>query len=117
LLISGAVAAVAGLVVLYLFDPTASSFYPPCLFRSLTGLLCPGCGITRAAHHLLHGRLAEAFHYNAMAVVFGPLLLAGAVAETRTVIRGAPAPRFVQKPWIAWTALALLVGWGVLRNL
>lgn len=112
-----AAAAAAGAVVLYVFDPSVYSFYPPCVFRSLTGYLCPGCGITRALHHILHGRFVEAFHYNAMAVVFGPVLLAGAVAEARTVIRGAPEPRFVQKPWIAWSVIAVLIGWGVIRNL
>ena len=105
-IVGAAAAAVAGLVVLYVFDPATSSFYPRCVFRALTGFLCPGCGITRAAHHLLHGRVIEAFHYNAMAVALGPFLLAGAFF-----------PRFVLKPWIGWTVVTVLISWGVMRNL
>lgn len=116
-ILGAVVAAAAGAFVLYTFDPSTASFYPPCVFRALTGLQCPGCGSTRAVHHLLRGRIAEAFRYNAMLVVFGPFLLIGAVAEARTVMRGAPAPTFVQKPWVAWTVIAVLIGWGVFRNL
>ncbi len=108
---------VAGAAVLYTFDPATSSFYPPCVFHALTGLQCPGCGTTRALHHLLHGRFAEAFHYNAMLLLFGPLLFAGAVLEARTMLHGAPAPHFVQRPWIAWAVIFLLLAWGVVRNL
>lgn len=109
-------AAVAG-YVLYTHDPSAASFYPPCVFHLLTGLQCPGCGGTRALHHLLHGRLAEAFRYNAMLLVFGPVLLAGVVVELRNARPGAAGPRLIHRPWVAWTAIAVLLGWGVLRNL
>ncbi len=37
---------------------------PKCPFKLLTGLNCPGCGIQRAVHALLHGRFAEAISYN-----------------------------------------------------
>ena len=113
-----ATAIAAGVVVLYLFDPSAATFFPRCLFHALSGLQCPGCGLTRALHHVLHGRWAEAFRLNAFGVVFAPLLLAGAVSETRYVLRGpSSTPRLVEKPWIAWVAFALIVSWGIGRNL
>ena len=36
----------------------------PCLFRSLTGLYCPGCGGTRAAKFLLHGDICKSLWYH-----------------------------------------------------
>ena len=33
----------------------------PCIFRSVTGLYCPGCGGTRAVSALLHGHLITSF--------------------------------------------------------
>lgn len=39
-------------------------FIPPCLFRSLTGLYCPGCGGTRAICFLLQGRLIKSLLYH-----------------------------------------------------
>ena len=38
--------------------------YFPCIFNKLTGLLCPGCGNTRAVNHLLHGRIWSALRCN-----------------------------------------------------
>ncbi len=58
-------AAVAGLLVLYVYPPGAGSLYPRCLIHAVTGLSCPGCGTLRALHALLHGRLAEALGWNA----------------------------------------------------
>jgi hypothetical protein len=101
--------------VLYWFDPVTAGFYPPCAFRAMTGFLCAGCGATRATHQLLHGHIAEAFRLNAMFVLTAPLLFAGAAAEARRVVRR-DAPSVVSRPWIGWTIVAVLVGWGVLRN-
>ena len=99
-------AAVVGAVILYRFDPTVARFYPHCVFHDLTGLQCPGCGTTRALHHLLHGDVAGAFRLNAMLFVAVPF---GAVA---TVWR-----RVAIHPVTGWTALAVTVGWWVFRNL
>lgn len=36
----------------------------PCMFQSLTGLYCPGCGGTRAVRSLLRGDLRMSFQYH-----------------------------------------------------
>ena len=36
----------------------------PCLFRSLTGLYCPGCGGTRAVRYLLQGEIGRSLWYH-----------------------------------------------------
>ena len=36
----------------------------PCLFHSLLGLYCPGCGGTRAVIALFQGRLLTSFYYH-----------------------------------------------------
>lgn len=53
----------------------AADFLPPCRFHALTGLLCPGCGNTRAAKEMLSLHFAAAFRYN----ITVPLLSAAAV--------------------------------------
>ena len=59
--ISAGAAAVA--VVAY-FNPATAGFFPVCPLYKLTGLACPGCGMTRAMHALLHGDLLTALDFN-----------------------------------------------------
>ena len=106
----------AGACVLYAFDPMRAGFFPPCPFHLITGLQCPGCGATRALHHLLHGDVAGAFHLNAMLIIASPLLAAGAIAEARALLLDSARPAILHKPVVAWTAAILLIGWAVLRN-
>lgn len=49
-----------------------------CGFHNLTGLPCPGCGITRAVVCLAHGRFAEAVIYHPLS----PLVFAALVFVT-----------------------------------
>lgn len=44
-----------------------------CIFRNLFGVRCPGCGLTRAFACLMHGRLADAWAYNPLALVLLPV--------------------------------------------
>ena len=73
LIVAGAaIAALAGAVYLYFHNPHS---YPlPCVFYSLTGFYCPGCGAGRASYSLLHGRFLDAFCYNPVMTVLLPLL-------------------------------------------
>ena len=65
----------AGLGLLFRVAPGPSGIYPPCAFRRITSWYCPGCGSSRALFALLHGRPAEAFHFNAFFVLLLPALL------------------------------------------
>ena len=46
----------------------------PCIFNKVTGLYCPGCGITRAIRALLKGNIAESFHNNVLLYTIIPVL-------------------------------------------
>jgi len=67
-------------VCLYRSDPGhgGSRFLPRCGLYTWTGLHCPGCGNTRAAHALLHGGFRSAVDQNALFVLASPFLLFGA---------------------------------------
>lgn len=43
-----------------------------CPFKMLTGMPCPGCGMTKSLVSLYNGELMQSLHYH----LFGPLLLA-----------------------------------------
>jgi hypothetical protein len=65
--------------VLFFFDPATTGFYPPCLFRTILGTQCPGCGSLRAAHQLLHGNLKEAWMLNKPLLIALPLAAGAAL--------------------------------------
>ena len=117
LLLLAALAAAAGLSLLYRFAPTEDSFYPRCLFHTVTGLHCPGCGSTRCLHALLHGQLRQAAAYNALVLLALPFLLFWAGRWSVGFLRGRP-PRARPLPGWAYLLLAgaVLAFW-VLRNL
>jgi Protein of unknown function (DUF2752) len=60
---------------LYAVDPNRHAVYPQCILYNATGIYCAGCGATRAMHALLHGRVLEALHDNALFIAALPLLL------------------------------------------
>ncbi len=48
-----------------IFPPWVHGFFSmPCIFHSLTGYYCPGCGGTRAAICLLQGKIGASFLYH-----------------------------------------------------
>src|SRR5258706_11438159 len=96
----------AGAVILYRFDPATVHFYPRCVFHSLTGLQCPGCGTTRALHHLLHGDVAGAFHLNPMLFAVVPFGILASASR-----------RFATHPLTGWGAAVVTVAWWIGRNL
>lgn len=54
-----------GLAVLFFaLDPARHDLFPRCLFNSITGYYCPGCGSQRAIHSLLHLNFAGVVSHN-----------------------------------------------------
>ena len=64
------------LIILYNFDPAHSQYiYPPSLSREWGGFYCPGCGMLRALHQLLHGNYQAALRLNPLLIVSLPYFL------------------------------------------
>jgi hypothetical protein len=55
---------VALLMYLGMVDPETGDGGIPCLWKTLCGFSCPGCGLSRAGALLLHGRFVEAAEMN-----------------------------------------------------
>ena len=107
---------VAGLVVLYFFNPTEHAFYPACQFYKLTHLHCPGCGSLRALHQLTHGHISVAFQSNPLLIVSIPAFAWFAFRKLRRSTNHSASQTPI-RPAVAWTIFAVVTLFGVLRNL
>ncbi len=104
-----------GCVTLAIVDPTHGP--PVCPFKAVTGLDCPGCGGTRAAHQLFTGHLGAALSYNVLAVAAMPFILWG-LFTSLTAMLGGPRLRGISlSPGWTRAALVLVLAFWVLRNL
>lgn len=84
----------------------------PCPVRALTGLRCPGCGVTTLLLSLLRGDWAGAFWANPFLSLTSPAVL---ILLWRFLWADTPPGR----RWhiAAWVYLAALVLWGIFRNI
>ncbi|MGJ9423247.1 DUF2752 domain-containing protein [Aeromicrobium sp. CF3.5] len=111
-------AAGAGLfALLRLHDPHDSGSYGFCPSLILTGIPCPGCGGLRAVNDLTHGDLAAAVSSNVIAVGLVAGLAVAWLAWTVRRARGRPGPMLALSARWGYAALAVLVVFGVVRNL
>jgi hypothetical protein len=86
----------------------------PCPFHSITGVKCPGCGMTHACIALARGDIAMAWNYNPFSI--GLILLAAGVAV---------APHRMRRCWLrlprsartacGWSMLVLVFGFWIYR--
>lgn len=98
-------------------DPnTEAGIFPQCYFRQLTGLDCPGCGLTRSVHALLTGDPGRALDHNILAAIVLPLMLYAYIAWTANSF-GVRLPQVRMSPWMAWIATGVVLGFWVVRNL
>jgi hypothetical protein len=96
---------------------------PPCLFRALYGIPCPGCGLTRSLLALWHGDLRAAVLYHPLGapLFFVCLTLCGvrllsAIRRKRCALENRLFET-VSSPRFAGIALCLLLGVWLIRLL
>lgn len=110
------VSAAAVLVVAY-FNPVTAEFFPQCPLHQMTGLNCPGCGLTRGFHALFHGDILGALHFNllipAYIFIFGYLGL----TLVSIVFRGRGLSSKAFNPKYIYGFLIFSLIFGVVRNL
>ena len=104
------------LAAVFFFNPATHRFYPACQFHRLTGLNCPGCGMTRALYALLHGNFSVALHDNALFVLTLTVLSLRAAWFGWNKFCGRINGEFFPVKFL-WPLLAAALVFTVLRNL
>lgn len=89
----------------------------PCMFNSLTGLLCPGCGITRMCVFILKGDFYNAFYSNRLVFILIPLFIYFIlIFSIRYIKYGSYKIKPFEKIVILFVII-LLVLFGIIRNI
>lgn len=103
--------------LLYALFMTTTGLAIPCVFRLITGYLCPGCGVSSMCLHLLHLDFAGAWHSNPAIMALLPL--GGAVAvdlSVRYVRCGVARPGKFSSAAMIFMIMVLVI-FGFLRNI
>ncbi len=100
-----------------LVDPAHGGVSIACPFHAATGWWCPGCGLTRATHHLLQGDLVGALSRHLLAPAVLVVGLWAWLAWWWPSVGGRPVPGLNRVPARIWGALgACWIAFAVLRN-
>ena len=114
---AGVLAAGAGAFFVGYFNPVTAGFFPQCPLYVMTGLHCPGCGLTRGFHALFHGDILTALDFNAMLPVYAVFFVYIFLGMILIAVRGRGITIKILHPAIIAAFLIVSFGFAVLRNL
>ncbi len=103
--------------IVYAVISYVTGFGIPCIFHTVTGLQCPGCGISRMFLSLFKGDIKAAWGYNHVILCLSPLFLVLIVhMSARYIKKGSLVPA----RWaniLMCIMIGVLLVFGVLRNI
>ena len=88
---------------------------PKCVFFTMTGFYCPGCGNTRSVMSLLQFDILDALRYNITPILLGIASILGYL-ELLTAVFGRRRHFFSRRYSVNFTLLGLLLVYYVVRN-
>jgi hypothetical protein len=111
------IAAVAVALWAFVLDPIAQGWTIPCPWYEVTGTKCPGCGLQRATHALLHGDIAAALRHNLLSLLLLPLTIAAFVVWYLQRCLGMSERSFDLPAPLTWALAVLIIAYWILRNI
>lgn len=108
----------AGVVcIAYYFSLTFFNIGIPCLFHKFTGLLCPGCGITRMILAILHLDFKSALQYNQVVFIFSPIILYFIIRLYVSWLKSENYKLSLIENIVVYIMLTILLIFGIIRNI
>lgn len=89
----------------------------PCVYYTLTGLYCPGCGISRMCISLLNFDMKSAFQYNAGVMLALPVITIVTFQLLVQYVLIGSKNLTMRQNRIVWILIFYFILFGILRNL
>ncbi|MCR5837887.1 MAG: DUF2752 domain-containing protein [Lachnospiraceae bacterium] len=89
----------------------------PCVFNLVTGLKCPGCGITRMCTSMMHLDFKSAFQHNQLLFFLLPFLGMICIYDTYHYVRYGNFRLMNSKSNLWYVILAIVILFGIVRNI
>ena len=94
-----------------------TGFAIPCVFRLITGLKCPGCGVTTMALCLLRLDFVGAFSANPVALCLLPYMIYLIARRALCYIKGQKFKEKKIETALSIAAVIVLILFGIIRNI
>lgn len=108
--------AIMGIVLVKVYNPEEEVFFIPCMLNKLTGIKCPGCGMTRSVHYLVNGNIKQAIWYNLMLIPIIILVIYALYRYIRYLVKDEEIINKALENWLKVYLVIILI-FGVTRNL
>ena len=108
---------ILGIGLAYAVFVGLTGFSIPCPVHALTGLLCPGCGVTRMCMALLALDFPAAWSANPVLLLLLPVLAALLARQAVQYVKSGRPSLSQRESALVWGMVAVLLLWGVARNL
>ena len=104
---------IGGYTSIFLFQTHQVGFIT-CPIRNLTGIPCPGCGMTRATIELLNGNIAQSLKHNLLCIPFSlTIILSVTVLAIDTFKKTNKFYTFLNRDLSKTKKVLLIIGIGI----
>ena len=105
------------ILIVYLIIGNLTGIYIECPIHKLTGLYCPGCGLTRMIRSIFQLDFYQAFRYNQLIFISLPFIIFLFINDLYSEFKGKKSlykkiPNYI---WIILIVITIL--YGILRNI
>ena len=104
-------------VLFFVLNPDQHSIFPRCIFNSVTGYYCPGCGSQRAIHDLLHLNIAGVVSHNILFIPAFLLIFYHYLAPVVNRIFTWKLPNIFYYKSTPWIIFGIVILFWILRNI
>ena len=101
----------------YMIINKYTGFYIPCVFHLVTGLYCPGCGVSGMCISIAQLDFVSAFKHNSALLVMSPLFVLLFVSIIYRYIKKGSLMTSKWQNVLIFIMIAVLLVFGVLRNI